>query len=168
MGSDFFKNSIFIHPKNISLIEAEFSLQSSLFSPSQSQLWLGGALTAVTPATLESFSYSPQSFGDCFAGSYSILFKLLPAILSITGALSAIILYHLPLLNLINRHPSPLGLYWLLLALPALVKTLLFIVTLLTAVSLTTPSPSETPFGVREREMERCYPLWSLRTLTIK
>jgi NADH-ubiquinone oxidoreductase chain 5 len=62
MGNDFFKNSIFMHPKNISLIEAEFSLlpvQSSTFS-------------------------------------YNNLIKLLPAILSLTGALSSIFLYHLP------------------------------------------------------------------------
>jgi NADH:ubiquinone oxidoreductase subunit 5 (subunit L)/multisubunit Na+/H+ antiporter MnhA subunit len=87
MGSDFFKNSIFIHPKNISLIEAEFSLQSSFSTPlsqlSQLSSW-------------ESYSLGERG------GGYNILFKLLPAILSITGALSAIILYHLPFLFLIN------------------------------------------------------------------
>ena len=65
MGSDFFQNSIFMHPKNISLIEAEFSLQSD----------------------------------------NNIFIKLLPAIFSFTGALTAIILYHLQLplgLNFFN------------------------------------------------------------------
>ena len=50
VGTDFFANSIFIHPTNISIIEAEFSLP--------------------------------------------ILIKLLPAILSLIGAISAVILYH--------------------------------------------------------------------------
>ena len=50
VGSDFFGNSLFIHPNNISLIEAEFSL--------------------------------------------NIIIKLLPAILSFTGALLAILMYH--------------------------------------------------------------------------
>jgi len=63
MGSDFFQNSIFMHPKNISLIEAEFSLNTFI--------------------------------------------KLLPAILSFTGAFTAIVLYHLPfglfLINLTNN-----------------------------------------------------------------
>jgi len=48
-GSDFFGNSLFIHPNNIQLIEAEFSLP--------------------------------------------IIWKLLPAILSLSGALLAVILY---------------------------------------------------------------------------
>jgi NADH-ubiquinone oxidoreductase chain 5 len=63
MGSDFFQNSIFMHPKNISLIEAEFSLNTFI--------------------------------------------KSLPAILSFTGAFTAIVLYHLPfglfLINLTNN-----------------------------------------------------------------
>jgi len=50
VGSDFFANSLFIHPNNISIIEAEFSLP--------------------------------------------ILIKLLPSILSLFGALLAILLYH--------------------------------------------------------------------------
>lgn len=59
IGSDFFQNSIFMHPNNISLIEAEFT--------------------------------------TCGATSSSnLLIKLLPAILSFTGAFSAIVLYHLP------------------------------------------------------------------------
>jgi len=87
MGSDFFKNSIFIHPKNISLIEAEFALQSSLSTP--------------LPQLSQLPSWESYSSGER-GGGYNILFKLLPAILSITGALSAIILYHLPFLFLIN------------------------------------------------------------------
>jgi len=68
MGSDFFQNSIYMHPKNISLIEAEFSLSQS----------------------------------------NNIFIKLLPAILSFTGALTAIILYHLPFgLFLINSLSTP-------------------------------------------------------------
>nr|AUN44939.1 NADH dehydrogenase subunit 5 [Cyclocybe aegerita] len=58
IGSDFFKNSIFIHPNNISLVEAEFSLNPFI--------------------------------------------KLLPAILSFTGALSAIYMYHLQPIFMIN------------------------------------------------------------------
>jgi NADH-ubiquinone oxidoreductase chain 5 len=50
VGSDFFGNSLFIHPNNISIIEAEFSLP--------------------------------------------ILIKLLPLIISLVGAISAILLYH--------------------------------------------------------------------------
>ena len=50
VGSDFFANSLFIHPNNISIIEAEFSLNP--------------------------------------------IIKLLPAILSFTGAMSAIFMYH--------------------------------------------------------------------------
>ena len=49
MGSDFFGNSVFIHPNNITLVEAEYSL--------------------------------------------SLLIKLLPSILSLLGASSALILY---------------------------------------------------------------------------
>ena len=75
MGSDFFQNSIFMHPKNIYLIEAEFSL-SCLDSSTDS----------------EGFLRSNNNF-----------IKLLPAILSFTGAFTAIILYHLPFgLFLIN------------------------------------------------------------------
>jgi len=58
IGSDFFQNAIFIHPNNISLVEAEFSLNP--------------------------------------------IFKLLPAILSISGATLAIYLYHIQPLFLIN------------------------------------------------------------------
>jgi NADH-ubiquinone oxidoreductase chain 5 len=77
MGSDFFQNSIFMHPKNIYLIEAEFSLLCT--SPAQPSVW----------------------------GGNSIFIKLLPAILSFTGALSSIILYHLPFgLFKINCLPS--------------------------------------------------------------
>ena len=50
IGSDFFGNSVFIHPNNINLIEAEFSLDP--------------------------------------------IIKLLPTVLSITGALLAVFLYH--------------------------------------------------------------------------
>jgi NADH-ubiquinone oxidoreductase chain 5 len=38
MGSDFFQNSIFMHPKNISLIEAEFSLSTSNAALAQESL----------------------------------------------------------------------------------------------------------------------------------
>jgi len=51
VGSDFFANSLFIHPNNISIIEAEFSLPI-------------------------------------------LTIKLLPSILSLFGALLAILLYH--------------------------------------------------------------------------
>jgi NADH-ubiquinone oxidoreductase chain 5 len=77
IGSDFFKNSIFMHPKNISLIEAEFSL-TYLGSPTDS---------------------------EGFLKSNNIFIKLLPAILSFTGAFSAIVLYHLPF------PPAPLSPY---------------------------------------------------------
>jgi NADH-ubiquinone oxidoreductase chain 5 len=79
MGSDFFQNSIFMHPKNISLIEAEFSL--SFGGPLMEPLW--------------------QALGPLRGGETSlsqinnIFIKLLPAILSFTGAFSAFILYHL-------------------------------------------------------------------------
>lgn len=65
IGSDFFKNSIFTHPNNISLVEAEFSLNP--------------------------------------------IIKLLPAILSFSGALSAIYMYHLQPMFLINITNSKLG-----------------------------------------------------------
>jgi NADH-ubiquinone oxidoreductase chain 5 len=58
VGSDFFANSLFIHPNNISIIEAEFSLNPFI--------------------------------------------KLLPAILSFTGALLAIFMYHVTP-NIINN-----------------------------------------------------------------
>ncbi len=59
LGSDFFGNSIFIHPNNINIIEAEFSLP--------------------------------------------LFIKLLPAILSLFGALTAIYLYHFsPATNFLN------------------------------------------------------------------
>ena len=56
IGSDFFGNSLFIHPNNISLVEAEFN----------------------------------------FSSPTEMILKLLPGILSIIGALLAIILYHNP------------------------------------------------------------------------
>ena len=87
MGSDFFQNSIFMHPKNISLIEAEFSL------------------FALPPAT-GGCSFATTTNSGSPEVSFNIFIKLLPAILSFTGALSAIILYHLPfglfLINLTN------------------------------------------------------------------
>ena len=84
MGSDFFQNSIFMHPKNISLIEAEFSLAQ------QSSGCVGVAATELM--------------------GYNVLFKLLPAIFSFTGALTSIILYHLPLgLFLINLTNNKIG-----------------------------------------------------------
>jgi NADH-ubiquinone oxidoreductase chain 5 len=82
IGSDFFQNSIFMHPKNISLIEAEFSLSSNqrLGSPTET-----------------------EGFHLIGMQSYNNFIKLLPVILSFTGALSAIVLYHLPFgLFLIN------------------------------------------------------------------
>jgi NADH-ubiquinone oxidoreductase chain 5 len=70
VGSDFFQNSIFMHPNNISLIEAEFTT---------------------------------CCIGDITTSSSNLLIKLLPAILSFTGAFTAIVLYHLPFgLFLIN------------------------------------------------------------------
>jgi len=65
IGSDFFKNAIFIHPNNIALVEAEFSLNP--------------------------------------------IIKLLPAILSLLGAVSAIYLYHLQPQFLISLTNSNLG-----------------------------------------------------------
>jgi NADH-ubiquinone oxidoreductase chain 5 len=64
VGSDFFQNAIFIHPNNISIIEAEFSLNP--------------------------------------------IIKLLPLILSISGSLLAIYLYHLQPLFLSNLFNSTL------------------------------------------------------------
>ena len=63
--SDFFANSIFIHPNNVSLIEAEFSLP--------------------------------------------LLIKLLPAILSLLGALIAVYLYHFSPNFLIDLTESSIG-----------------------------------------------------------
>jgi NADH-ubiquinone oxidoreductase chain 5 len=83
MGSDFFQNSIFMHPKNISLIEAEFALPS-----------------------VRGLGTSPTLRQE----SYSIFIKLLPAILSFIGAFSAIILLNLPFgLNLINLTNNKIG-----------------------------------------------------------
>jgi len=65
VGSDFFANSLFIHPNNISIIEAEFSLNP--------------------------------------------IIKLLPAILSLTGATLAIFMYHLTPEILINFTNNSLG-----------------------------------------------------------
>src|SRR6266403_1671853 len=65
VGSDFFANSLFIHPNNISIIEAEFSLP--------------------------------------------ILIKLLPSILSLFGALLAILLYHKGTSFIIDLTETSLG-----------------------------------------------------------
>jgi len=65
VGSDFFANSIFVNPNNISIIEAEFSLP--------------------------------------------LIIKLLPTILSILGATSAIFLYHVYPYFIINFTDSALG-----------------------------------------------------------
>src|SRR5882762_3677214 len=65
VGSDFFGNSLFIHPNNISIIEAEFSLP--------------------------------------------ILIKLLPSILSLVGALLAILLYHKSTSFVIDLTETSLG-----------------------------------------------------------
>jgi NADH-ubiquinone oxidoreductase chain 5 len=78
IGSDFFKNSIFMHPKNISLIEAEFAL--SFDGPLMGPVKAGYGETSLSQVN-------------------NIFIKLLPAILSFTGAFSAFILYHL-------QHPS--------------------------------------------------------------
>jgi len=65
VGTDFFGNSLFIHPNNISIIEAEFSINP--------------------------------------------IIKLLPVILSFTGATSAIFIYHLSPQIIINLTDSPIG-----------------------------------------------------------
>ena len=65
VGSDFFGNSLFIHPNNVNLIEAEFSLP--------------------------------------------LLIKLLPAILSLLGALVAVYLYHFSPNFLIDLTESSIG-----------------------------------------------------------
>jgi len=102
MGSDFFQNSIFMHPKNISLIEAEFSLSSTLMEPA-----LTGNYPVPHSEGVSGGAYSSNTEGDLRVGSNNIFIKLLPAILSFTGAFSAIILYHLPfglfLINLTNN-----------------------------------------------------------------
>jgi NADH-ubiquinone oxidoreductase chain 5 len=145
MGSDFFQNSIFMHPKNISLIEAEFSLHPfpnmqtpalALGDPYPLPLEINRDPLQINPAppfgSLEGATHkgtnllSPKAGGHlglAFAGegrfslaqeaalngygSNNIFIKLLPAILSFTGAFSAIILYHLPfgriLINLTNN-----------------------------------------------------------------
>jgi NADH-ubiquinone oxidoreductase chain 5 len=128
MGSDFFQNSIFMHPKNISLIEAEFSLSSPALAgyagsfdpspylstlalqPNPSPLSLGEGVAAQGVAVQgEGQQMQNLACADSLSqrGSNNILIKLLPVILSFTGALSAIILYHLPfglfLINLTNN-----------------------------------------------------------------
>ena len=65
VGTDFFGNSLFIHPNNISIIEAEFSINPVI--------------------------------------------KLLPAILSFTGASSAIFIYHVSPLVIINLTDNTIG-----------------------------------------------------------
>src|ERR1700727_413753 len=65
VGNDFFGNSLFIHPKNISLIGAEFSLP--------------------------------------------LIIKLLPAILSLFGAIVAILLYNFIFIFIINLTETSLG-----------------------------------------------------------
>ncbi len=88
MGSDFYQNSIFMHPKNISLIEAEFALSSARMD-----------------TALAGYNSLPDLNGYLDSPN-NIFIKLLPAILSFTGALFAIFLYHLPfglfLINLTN------------------------------------------------------------------
>jgi NADH-ubiquinone oxidoreductase chain 5 len=112
MGSDFFQNSIFMHPKNISLIEAEFSLSTPLMGATlpplgsvAPSLALPHSPLVATPESLplaRSFVATQEG-----GGSNNVFIKLLPAILSLTGAFSAIILYHLPfglfLINLTNN-----------------------------------------------------------------
>ena len=67
LGSDFFGNSLFIHPNNISIVEAEFSLP--------------------------------------------LVIKLLPAILSLFGAVSAVFLYHKSPEFIIDLSDNLLGKY---------------------------------------------------------
>lgn len=108
MGSDFFQNSIFMHPKNISLIEAEFSTQVSTPYLMEGQDSLGLYASIPSFGASDHTGYAPACplRGEPAQGSNSVFIKLLPAILSFTGALSAIILYHLPfglfLINLTN------------------------------------------------------------------
>jgi NADH:ubiquinone oxidoreductase subunit 5 (subunit L)/multisubunit Na+/H+ antiporter MnhA subunit len=105
MGSDFFQNSIFMHPKNISLIEAEFAL-SSVAAPSVASYEVGVNFVAAEGAYFNNYlndvvvaSQAQGAVGGHFyvVQHYNILIKQLPAILSLTGALSAFILYHYPL-----------------------------------------------------------------------
>jgi NADH-ubiquinone oxidoreductase chain 5 len=90
MGSDFLQNSIFMHPKNIYLIEAEFSL----FAP-----------TAPCPLPMAGVSAATCAGAD--GKIFNIFIKLLPIILSFLGASTAILLYNLPiglfLINLTNK-----------------------------------------------------------------
>jgi NADH-ubiquinone oxidoreductase chain 5 len=103
MGSDFFQNSIFMHPKNISLIEAEFSLAAQPFP-------LGGGSSDPAQA-----GEGPSILGLGKAGyvelqsNNNIFIKLLPAILSFTGAFSAIILYHSSAGLFLINYPSALS-----------------------------------------------------------
>jgi len=85
IGSDFFQNSIFIHPKNISLIEAEFSLLSDLGDSSLSKELVSDSVALPTSLV-------------------NICIKLLPVILSFLGAFSAIILYNLPIGLILNNY----------------------------------------------------------------
>jgi NADH-ubiquinone oxidoreductase chain 5 len=106
MGSDFFQNSIFMHPKNISLIEAEFSLFPPLMGPALAGSYsFPGVPWGEAPGSLSLAPLMGQSYS--YGWNYNIFIKLLPAILSLTGAFSAIILYHLPfgliLINLTNN-----------------------------------------------------------------
>ena len=107
IGSDFLQNSIFMHPKNISLIEAEFSLTAPTvpFSPGAclvSAHGPGGELLTQGDSSL----ISPSLASAMPRGGLNIFIKLLPVILSFLGASSAIMLYNLPAhglgLNLIN------------------------------------------------------------------
>jgi len=86
IGSDFFKNSIFMHPKNISLIEAEFAL--SFDGPLMGPVKAGYGETSLSQVN-------------------NIFIKLLPAILSFTGAFSAFILYHLQHSTLPPQREAP-------------------------------------------------------------
>jgi NADH-ubiquinone oxidoreductase chain 5 len=61
MGSDFFKNSIFMHPKNISLIEAEFSLLPaySYASEAFAEVITSEGGTSTATALQSTISYKP-------------------------------------------------------------------------------------------------------------
>jgi NADH-ubiquinone oxidoreductase chain 5 len=110
IGSDFLQNSIFMHPKNISLIEAEFSLTTSTVPYSS-----GACLVSALPAhgqggelltQGDSYLISPSLASAMPRVGLNLFIKLLPVILSFLGASSAILLYNLPAhvlgLNLIN------------------------------------------------------------------
>ena len=107
IGSDFFQNSIFMHPKNISLIEAEFALSSPIMDTAKAGFNSVPLGSLDSPFPLKQYlplrSVALQAF-DC-GGSNNIFIKLLPLILSFTGALSAIILFNLPFVlhNLTNN-----------------------------------------------------------------